>query len=185
MTASRHRRLAQTGGHPPRHAPVSKCAPCYRSPAPRVNARFCRCDTRSHLARELADWRAGYAGRVVPGACSMPGPALSCAAGNSGVRSTGERPRALVPSGGHRLGAGRTGESREPPLMSGEACPRDGMQVRGAGTGRWEAAGAGRARHLARAGTAVPGIEEAPTPAVSPRCGTWKPRPGPAPCGGR
>src|SRR5580700_90016 len=37
----------------------------------------------------LADWRAGYAGRVGPGACSMPGPALSCAAGNSGVRSTG------------------------------------------------------------------------------------------------
>jgi hypothetical protein len=40
MTASRHRRLARTGGHPPRRAPVSKCAPCYRSPAPRVNARF-------------------------------------------------------------------------------------------------------------------------------------------------
>ena len=29
MTASRHRRLARTGGHPPRRAPVSKCAPCY------------------------------------------------------------------------------------------------------------------------------------------------------------
>jgi len=27
--------------------------------------------------------------------------------------------------------------------------------------------------------TAVPGVEEAPTPAVSRRCGTWKPRPGP------
>jgi hypothetical protein len=38
MTASRHRRLARTGGHPPRRAPVSKRAPCYRSPAPRVNA---------------------------------------------------------------------------------------------------------------------------------------------------
>src|SRR6516165_9139090 len=60
--------------------------------------------------------------------------------------------------------------------MSG---PAGGMQVRGAGTGRWEAAGAGRARHLARMSTAVPGIEEAPTPAVSRRCGTWKPRPGP------
>ena len=40
MTASRHRRLARTGGHPPRRAPVSRCAPCYGSPAPRVNARF-------------------------------------------------------------------------------------------------------------------------------------------------
>jgi hypothetical protein len=45
MTASRHRRLARTGGHPPRRAPVSKCAPCYRAPAPRVNARFCRSET--------------------------------------------------------------------------------------------------------------------------------------------
>src|SRR5215813_11029860 len=61
------------------------------------NARFCRCDTRSHLARELADWRAGYVGRVVPGACSRPGPALSCAAGNGGVRSTGESPRICRP----------------------------------------------------------------------------------------
>jgi hypothetical protein len=34
--------------------------------APR-NALICRCDTRSHLARELADWRADYVGSVVPG----------------------------------------------------------------------------------------------------------------------
>lgn len=39
MTASRHRRLGRTGGHPPRRALVSKCAPCYRSRAPRVNTR--------------------------------------------------------------------------------------------------------------------------------------------------
>jgi hypothetical protein len=45
--------------------------------------------TRSHLASELADWRADYVGSVVPGACSSPGPALSCAAGNGGVRGTG------------------------------------------------------------------------------------------------
>src|SRR5262249_21608940 len=56
------------------------------------------------------------------------------------------------------------------------------MCVRGAGTGRWEAAGAGRARHLARESTAVPGVERAPTPVVSCRCGTWKPRPGPDAC---
>ena len=55
---------------------------------------------------------------VVPGACSRPGPALSCAAGNGGVRSSGKSPKGL-PShpGGHRRGADRTGESREPPLM--------------------------------------------------------------------
>src|SRR5690242_10981929 len=48
MTASRHRRLARTGGHPPRHAPVSKCAP-------RVNARFCLLDRLSAARpRELA-----------------------------------------------------------------------------------------------------------------------------------
>ena len=47
MTASRHRRLARTGGHPPRRAPVSKCAACYRSPAPRVNARFYRSETHT------------------------------------------------------------------------------------------------------------------------------------------
>ena len=53
-----------------------------------VNVLNCRCDTRSHYASELADWRAGDVGRVVPGACSRPGPALSCAAGNGGVRSS-------------------------------------------------------------------------------------------------
>ena len=68
-----------------------------------VNVLKCRCDTRSHYASELADWRAGYVGRVVPGACSRPGPALSCAAGNGGVRSTGIKPEGF-PShpGGHR-----------------------------------------------------------------------------------
>ena len=71
-------------------------------------ALFCRCDTRSHLARGLADWRADYVGRVVPGACSRPGPALSCAAGNGGVRSTGESPRVSRPIRG-ATGQGQTG----------------------------------------------------------------------------
>src|SRR5215469_3981781 len=31
---------------------------------------ICRCDTRSHFASELADWRADYVGSVVRGACS-------------------------------------------------------------------------------------------------------------------
>lgn len=43
------------------------------------------------------DWRAGHVGRVVLGACSRPGPALSYAAGNGGVRSTGESPRTCRP----------------------------------------------------------------------------------------
>jgi hypothetical protein len=72
------------------------------------NIRICRCDTRSHLASELADWRADYVGRVVTGACSRPGPALSCAAGNGGVRSTGESPRASRPIRG-ATGEGQTG----------------------------------------------------------------------------
>jgi hypothetical protein len=73
-----------------------------------LNVRFCRCDTRSHYASELADWRIGYVGRVVPGACSRPGPALSCAAGNGGVRSTGESPRASRPIR-EATGEGQTG----------------------------------------------------------------------------
>jgi hypothetical protein len=53
------------------------------------------------------------------------------------------------------------------------------MQVRGAGTGRWEAAGDARARHPAGVSTAVPGVERAPNPVVSRRRGTWQPRQGP------
>jgi hypothetical protein len=45
-----------------------------RLPAITANIRSCRCDTRSHLASELADWRADFVGRVVPGACSRPAP---------------------------------------------------------------------------------------------------------------
>src|SRR5437667_1751632 len=38
------------------------------------NVLNCRCDTRSHFASELADWRADDVGRVVRGACSRPAP---------------------------------------------------------------------------------------------------------------
>jgi len=51
-------------------------------------------------------------------------PPLTCAAGDGGVRSLRERLRVLVPSGGYGLGADRTGESREPSLMSRKAEPR-------------------------------------------------------------
>src|SRR5271157_5357100 len=37
----------------------------------------------------------------------------------------------------------------------------------------------------ARESTAGPGVQRAPTPAVSRVCGTWKPRHGPAPGAGR
>ena len=43
-------------------------------------------------------------------------PRSTCAAGNGGVRSSGESPRAPCPSGGYRRGAGRTGEERKPPI---------------------------------------------------------------------
>jgi transposase len=60
----------------------------------------------------LCEWTRGLeaddVGRVVPGACSRPGPALSCAAGNGGVRSTGESPRASRPIRGV-TGEGQTG----------------------------------------------------------------------------
>src|SRR5262245_25121796 len=76
------------------------------------------------LTRGLEDrlCRSRSSGRVL-----TPGPALSCAAGNGGVRSTGERPRVPVPSGDYRQGAGRTGESREPPLMPREEPLHPGM----------------------------------------------------------
>jgi hypothetical protein len=76
--------------------------PITRPMASSTDIRSCRCDTRSHYASELADWRADDVGSVVPGACSRPGPALSCAAGNGGVREHWGKPEGL-PShpGGH------------------------------------------------------------------------------------
>ncbi len=79
-----------------------------------------RCDMRSHVASELPDRRVGDAVGVVPGPCSRPVPTPTGVAGNGGVRSSGESPRAPVPSGSHRRGEDRTGEGREPPLI-----PRD------------------------------------------------------------
>ena len=99
---------------------------------------------------------------------------------NGGVRSSGKSRRVPVPSGGHRQGEDRTGESREPPLMSRYGEPRRWVAVAGCRAGRWEAAGAGRGVRPAGKSTAVPGVQEAPTPVVSRACGTWKPRRGPA-----
>jgi len=71
--------------------------------------------------------------------------ALTCVAGNGGVRSSGESRRLLAHPGEYGREEDRTGESREPSLM-----PRDcGLLPGGCGwqgfrAGRWEAAGAGR-----------------------------------------
>src|SRR6266496_2361461 len=51
------------------------------------------CDTRLHVASECADWRADDVGGVAPGQCSRPVPALTCVAGNCGVRSSGKKPK--------------------------------------------------------------------------------------------
>ena len=51
------------------------------------------CDTRSHVASELAGWRADDVGGIASGQCSRPVPALTCAAGNCGVRSSGKKPK--------------------------------------------------------------------------------------------
>jgi hypothetical protein len=79
---------------------------------------FCRCDTRSHLESELADWRTDYVGRVVPGACSRPAPPCRASPVTAGCEAPGKAPTGR-PShpGDHRRGAGRTGESRERSLM--------------------------------------------------------------------
>ena len=78
-----------------------------------------RCDTRSHVASGLADRRSGLcrlrsSGLVLDGLA----PPLTCVAGNGGVRSSRESRRTPVPSGGYGQGADRTGELREPLLMS-------------------------------------------------------------------
>src|SRR5262249_27031270 len=69
----------------------------------RTNVRICRCDTRSHLARELADWRAGYVGRVVPGACSCPAPPCRALPVTVGCGAQGKAQGSAVPSGGSQV----------------------------------------------------------------------------------
>ena len=88
------------------------------------NVLSCRCDTRSPLASELADWRADYVGSVVPGACSTPGPPCRAPLVIAACGAQGKARGLRVPSGSHRRGADRTGESREPSLMPREAWPR-------------------------------------------------------------
>ena len=83
------------------------------------------CDTRSHIASELAGRRSGYAGRIAPGECSMPVPHPACA-GRSCLPGCEARERAqgvVAPSRDQqaRGKAGRVNVSE--PLMT----PRNGQ----------------------------------------------------------
>src|SRR5205814_4966558 len=64
------------------------------------NVLNCRCDTRSHFASELADWRADDVGRVVRGACSRPAPPCRAPLVTAGCGAQGKGHGPPVPSGG-------------------------------------------------------------------------------------
>ena len=65
----------------------------------------------SHVASEFVDWRADDdVGDVAPGQCSGPVPALTCVAGNCGVRSSGKKPKRSRSIRERRRGEDRTGE---------------------------------------------------------------------------
>src|SRR5215212_6588799 len=66
------------------------------------------CDARPHVASELVDWRTDDVGDVAPGPCSRPVPALTCVAGNRGVRSSGKKPKQALFRPGC-AGEGKTG----------------------------------------------------------------------------
>src|SRR5271169_6586292 len=89
------------------------------------------CDTRSHVASELAGWRADDdVGGVASGQCSRPVPALTCAAGNCGVRSSGKKPKRSRSIRERRRGEDRTGEREWTPAdASLPRAPADGMNT--------------------------------------------------------
>ena len=60
------------------------------------------CDTKSLVASGLAGWRADDVGDVAPGQCSRPVSALTCVAGNGGVRSSEFKPKGSCSIRGHR-----------------------------------------------------------------------------------
>jgi hypothetical protein len=51
------------------------------------------CATMSHMSSECAGTRSDRVGCVASGECSAPVSALTCVAGNGGVRSTGKKPK--------------------------------------------------------------------------------------------
>lgn len=70
---------------------------------------YLACDTRSHSASELAEWRTDDVGRVAPGECSIPVPALACAAG---LACRGAKPREKSKGPPLHPGINRRGEDR-------------------------------------------------------------------------
>ena len=112
--------------------------------------------------------------------------ALTCVAGNGGVRSSGESRRLLVHPGEYGREEDRTGESREPSLMPRDCGPLPGgCGWQGFRAGRCEAAGAGRDIPFRPGGHHRPGVKKAPSPIGTHACGTWKPCRGPAVTAGR
>ena len=112
--------------------------------------------------------------------------ALTCVAGNGGVRSSGESRRLLVHPGEYGREEDRTGEPREPSLMPRDCGPLPGgCGWQGFRAGRCEAAGAGRDIPFRPGGHHRPGVKKAPSPIGTHACGTWKPRRGPAVTAGR
>ncbi len=108
-------------------APVGLSATPVRSGSSTFTLTWGVPQVRCEVARfERTLWIGGLADveRIVPGSCSWPVPAPTCVASNGGVRSSGESPRAPVPSGGHRRGEDRTGELRESLLMPRQRQPR-------------------------------------------------------------
>lgn len=201
MTASRHRRLARTGGHPPRRAPVSKCAPCYGVPsaarerALRANARFCRGETLTERrprcsaspstigpARPVVDMSARIESTKVLG-CLINGyrrAALAdencwSAATREYWHGTGPQFLDNLPSqclGGVGIGAG--------------ALPGPGALIRCGRGGVWRVPCGRRARVAACGAHGPPGHKAAPDQARSPGCrraavACRRPRPVPQP----
>jgi hypothetical protein len=149
---------ASTRWAPGSRTPASAWPSCCGRAAP------ARCDTRSHRLSGFTGRRSADAEGVIPGQCPRPVPALTCAAGNGGVRSSEKTPKG-PPFRPGATGKGKTGRvnASEPLMMPRHVwVPPGGRLQRDAGTGRSEAAGAGRTANLRPGGHHRPrGIEGA------------------------
>jgi|SRR5450756_805608 len=82
------------------------------------------CDTKSLVSTGLVDWRVGGDG-VAPSQCSRPVSALTCVAGNGGVRRSGFKFEGARSTRGPQVaeGSGRVNAS-EPLMMPRQGEPR-------------------------------------------------------------
>ena len=78
-------------GFHPLGAWLANTAECWRCCCARATPA--RCDTRSHKLSGSTERRSADAEGVIPGQCPRPVPALTCAAGNGGVRSSEKTPK--------------------------------------------------------------------------------------------